>query len=246
MHTITSEAAPAAAPHPNTRLDAFVDAAFAFSVTLLVISADRIPDSVDSLLLALKALPSFAASFAMVAVFWHAHVSWSRRYPLQSTPAVLLSLLLVFLVLVYVYPLRLLFGTFFAWATGGWLPMPLREFAPGDVVSMYIVYGVAFSSMSACMAGLYAHAWRRRQALGLKADDAAAAAGDMATYLYLVLVGLLSMLVAALLPARATPWQMALPGFLYFVLTLTPVVDRRGRRWAYRRLRADEAPGKSG
>lgn len=225
----------------NTRLEAFVDAAFAFAVTLLVISADSTPDSSESLLQALKTLPSFAASFSMVALFWYAHVSWSRRYPLQTAPAVLMSLLLVFLVLVYVYPLRLLFGTFFSWATGGWLPMPLRQFAPGDVVFMYIVYGVAFSSMSACMAGLYAHAWRRRYPLGLHDDDAAAAAGEVATYLYFVFAGLLSVLFAALLPARVVPWQMAIPGCLYFMLSFTVVVESAGRRWGQRRLRDTDA-----
>ena len=62
-----------------TRLEAFVDAAFAFAVTLLVISIDAIPDSRAALVLALKSVPSFAACFAMIAMFWAAHARWSRR-----------------------------------------------------------------------------------------------------------------------------------------------------------------------
>lgn len=221
----------------NTRLEAFVDATFAFAVTLLVISADRIPDSVQSLLLALKALPSFAASFAMVALFWWAHVTWSRRYRMSSVPSLLLSLLLVFLVLVYVYPLRLLFGIFFSWASNGWLPMPLKGASGvGDIVLMYLVYGVAFVSMSACMAALYMHTWRRRRTLGLGARDAVAAAGEMASYLFLVLVGLVSVLVAVLLPPSPQSWLLALPGSIYFVLSVTGLVSRCGERWAMGRL----------
>ncbi len=117
-----------------TRLEAFVDAAFAFAVTLLVISADRVPDSVRALVLALKQVPAFAAGFALLALFWYAHVRWSRHYRLDGMLATLLSLLLVFLVLVYVYPLRLLLGTFFAWITAGWLPMPLSDVAQRAVV----------------------------------------------------------------------------------------------------------------
>jgi uncharacterized membrane protein len=228
----------------NNRLDAFVDAAFAFAVTLLVISADRIPDSVPALLVALKTIPAFAASFAMVALFWYAHVRWSRRYQLETVPATLLSLLLVFLVLVYVYPLRLLFGTFFAWITGGWLPMPLRDFSDvNDVVFMYTVYGVAFASMSACMAGLYAHAWRSRRPLQLTSEAAVEAAADVACYLYFIVVGAVSALVACSLPAEPSAWQLAIAGFLYCLLALTGLVDGAGRRWGMRRLRAAKGTG---
>jgi uncharacterized membrane protein len=228
----------------NSRLDAFVDAAFAFAVTLLVISAERIPDTLESLLLALKTVPAFAASFTMVALFWYAHVRWSRRYPLQTVPAVLMSLLLVFLVLVYVYPLRLLFGTFFAWISGGWLPMPLHgSSGAGAVLFMYIVYGVAFASMSACMAGLYAHAWRQRRVLQLSSQQAMDAAAEVAVYLFFVVAGLMSALVAWCLPDSPRPWQLALPGFLYFTLSFTWLADALGQRWGARRLRAAKGKG---
>ncbi len=230
-----NSASAAAAPQGNTRLEAFVDATFAFAVTLLVISADRIPDSASSLLLALKTLPSFAASFAMVTLFWWAHVNWSRRYRMNSVPSLLLSLLLVFLVLVYVYPLRLLFGIFFSWASGGWLPMPLNgAFGTGDIVLMYVVYGVAFVSMSGCMAALYAHAWRQRGKMAMSGEAAAIAAGETATYLFLVLAGLLSLLIALLLPPKPETWMVALPGAVYFMLFFTGLVDALGRRWASR------------
>ena len=163
-----------------TRLEAFVDAAFAFAVTLLVISADRVPDSVRALVLALKQVPAFAAGFALLALFWYAHVRWSRHYRLDGMLATLLSLLLVFLVLVYVYPLRLLLGTFFAWITAGWLPMPLSDVAGAPQIAfVFVFYGLAFASMSACMGGLYLLAWRRRRQLALDADRAADAIADL-------------------------------------------------------------------
>ena len=42
----------------STRVEAFVDAAFAFALTLLVIAGDSIPASVGELLKALKSLPA--------------------------------------------------------------------------------------------------------------------------------------------------------------------------------------------
>ena len=222
--------------HGVTRLEAFVDAAFAFAVTLLVISVERIPDSMAGLLQALKNVPAFAASFAMVAMFWYAHVRWSRRYRLGAVPATLLSLLLVFLVLVYVYPLRLLLGTFFAWITGGWLPMPLSDAnGPRPLAFMFVFYGLAFASMSACIGGLYVLAWRARGRLGLDGDAAPNAAGEVASHAYFVLVSLLSVLIALLLTEQSRSWQVALPGCAYFLLSFAGVVHVQGQRWGERR-----------
>lgn len=233
----------ASAVAANTRLEAFVDAAFAFAVTLLVISADAIPDSLPALVLAMKSLPSFAASFAMVAMFWYAHVQWSRRYRLQTAPAVLLSLLLVFLVLVYVYPLRLLFASFFAWASGGWLPLPMQTLAHGDIPWLYVIYGVAFSSMSACIAGLHALAWRMRHALELETAGARESVGQVAVYLFMVLAGATSAVLAALLPPDPTAWMLALPGMLYFLLFFSELAGQLGERWAAARMQIQKSPG---
>lgn len=224
----------------TTRLEAFVDAAFAFAVTLLVISGDHLPESLDDLLRALKNLPAFAASFVMVTMFWYAHVRWARQYRMDGLPATLLSLLLVFLVLVYVYPLRLLFGTFFSWVTGGWVPMPLSDVrGAGDILLMFIAYGVAFASTSACIAGLYQLAWRGRGTLALDSEAAASAAGQVASHAYFVLIALLSVLVVAVLPHQARPWQVALPGCVYFLLCFTGMFYTIGHRRAQRTLQQE-------
>ena len=60
-----------------TRLETFVDAAFAFAVTLLVISVDDVPRSFEELVLALKNIPVFLAASAQLFLFWIAHRSWS-------------------------------------------------------------------------------------------------------------------------------------------------------------------------
>ena len=56
-----------------TRLETFVDAAFAFAMTLLVVSFDAMPDSFAELYDALRRFPAFLAGFAILALFWHAH-----------------------------------------------------------------------------------------------------------------------------------------------------------------------------
>lgn len=49
-----------------TRLETFVDAAFAFAVTLLVVSFDAMPSSFAELYDALRRLPAFLAGFAIL------------------------------------------------------------------------------------------------------------------------------------------------------------------------------------
>ena len=46
-----------------TRLDTFIDAAFAFVLTILVISFDEIPSNYDELMTAVKRIPAFGFSF---------------------------------------------------------------------------------------------------------------------------------------------------------------------------------------
>jgi hypothetical protein len=45
-----------------TRLETFIDAAFAFAITMLVIAAQQIPDDIETLLAAFKNVPAFIAS----------------------------------------------------------------------------------------------------------------------------------------------------------------------------------------
>jgi uncharacterized membrane protein len=218
-----------------TRLETFVDAAFAFAVTLLLISVGDVPDSIGGLLDALRRVPAFAAAFALICMFWWAHNTWSRRYGLDDLPTLLLSLLFVFLALIYVYPLRMLFEGFFAWVSGGALPSTVTVASLAELRAMYVVYGACFATMGLTLAALYAHAFRRRAAIGLDAHEQVETLGEIASRAWLACNGLLSIAVALLLPERAPGWVYALPGTMYFSMFLTgPVVRLVVRRAAPR------------
>ena len=82
-----------------TRLESFVDAAFAFAVTLLVIGGgDNIPANYAEFLVAMQQVPAFALCFASLAFFWYAHHMWSRRFGLDDPMSTFLSLMLIFVV----------------------------------------------------------------------------------------------------------------------------------------------------
>ena len=52
-----------------TRLETFIDAAFALVISMLVIAAQQIPDNIQALLAAFRNVPTFICSIAVLGVF---------------------------------------------------------------------------------------------------------------------------------------------------------------------------------
>ena len=219
-----------------TRIEAFVDAAFAFAVTLLVISFDAIPDSVPALVEALKGVPAFAASFSLLAWIWWSHAAWSRRYGLDDGRSVLLSLLLVFLVLVYVYPLRLIFSSFFEFMSRGWLSSPLQVRDPVELRAMFVAYALAWTTLGCVVVALYRHAWRCREALGLDRDERIALRGQIAAHAMIPFTGLVALGWIAVVTVAGVPELSAFSGFAYGLMGFTGLASMRAERAASRGL----------
>ena len=93
-----------------TRLETFVDAAFAFAVTLLVVSFGSVPGTFAELMDAVRRVPAFFAGFALLVMYWAAHDRFSRRFGFEDGVVVTLSLMLVAVVLVYIFALLILMG----------------------------------------------------------------------------------------------------------------------------------------
>ncbi|PZO08210.1 MAG: hypothetical protein DCF27_09225 [Lysobacteraceae bacterium] len=216
-----------------TRLEAFVDAAFAFALTLVVIAGNDIPASVDELVLAMKAVPAYAGCFLLIMRCWSAHADWSRRYGLDDTTSRRLGVLLVFLVLIFVYPMRMVFSSLFNALTAGYLPTGFTINSVSDVPAMFIMFAVAFGLLGTVMTALYWHAWRLRDALGLSLHERARTRFEIMNWGAVPVVALLSLGLALAIPARAQSgiW-LGMPGFIFFLLNLAPPVLRRvSARW---------------
>lgn len=218
-----------------TRLETFCDAAFAFSVTILVISSGGVPGSYRELIAALKDVPAFAASFASIAGFWVAHRSWSRRYGLDDMPATILSLMMVFVMLVYVYPLKMMFSAFASFASGGWLPTSFAMEKVGDMLGLFVIYGVGFAAQTGMLAALYAHALRV-PALRLDPRERLLTRQKIVMFAVMGSAGLVSALFAAVMPTRIAVFA----GFVYMALPVVmPVLAIRQARKAELRAKAD-------
>src|ERR1700730_15719096 len=85
-----------------TRLETFIDAAFAFAISMLVIAAQQIPDDIASLLAAFKNVPTFICSIAVLSIFWRGHWLWSRRYGLEDGVSIFISWALIVTILIFI------------------------------------------------------------------------------------------------------------------------------------------------
>src|SRR6478609_12183734 len=94
-----------------TRLETFIDAAFAFAVTMLVISNGQVPNDIPALLEAFKNVPAFVASIAVLSIFWRGHWLWSRRFGLEDGASILISWTMLVTILIFIYPLKAIFGS---------------------------------------------------------------------------------------------------------------------------------------
>lgn len=197
-----------------TRIETFTDAAFAFSVTLLVISFDRLPATFPEFLLALRNVPAFAAGFATLAMFWFGHHVWSRRFGLDDGPTALLSLLFVFVMLIYVYPLRMVMSALFHWLSGGWMPFMLDSIQLEQLADIFIIYGIGFTAMSGLLALHYRYALAQSEALALNEKERFATVAGFYAWLILAGIGLFSVAWAWLMPPMVARWA----GFSYALL----------------------------
>ncbi|WP_339723709.1 TMEM175 family protein [uncultured Paraglaciecola sp.] len=141
-----------------TRIEVFSDAAFAFAVTMLVISLSTIPQNYQELLTALQRIPSFAASFAVMMLIWISHRRWSQRFGLDDGVSTFLTLALIFVVLVYVYPLKLIMDLMFYAFSQRWFPADFQVSSTAEVAVLLAIFSAGFFLIALIHFGLYQRA----------------------------------------------------------------------------------------
>lgn len=212
------------------RLDMFVDGAFAFILTLLLIGGDKIPDSADKLLYMLGGVPAFALCFFQIAFFWHGHVRWRKHCDSADSTGRWLSLMLVFFAMIFVYPLHMVYSGLFAGLSGGVLPSDFKlTGGPTDMRALFACFGLAYACMAGTLTLLFLHAARLSAKRGGNNIDARR---ELRIWSVPAAIGLASALVALLLPLSAPGWVWTIPGFMYSLLFLIgPVVGRFDRQY---------------
>lgn len=219
-----------------SRLEAFSDAVFAFALTLLVVSLE-VPSSYAELMNIMRGFVPFACTFALVTWIWYEHNKFFRRYGMEDPFTVFINGILLFLVLIFVYPLKfmatMVFGRF---GIGAPVVIEIRD---QDIPGLMVVYSLGFVVLFASFALLYWHAWRRRDALALSQEERMMLKSSLGHHLISISVGLASVALALVLPVR---WSW-LAGPLYGLMG--PLHGWWGHRSGVRveRLRAARGAG---
>ncbi len=220
-----------------TRLEMFSDAAFAFAMTMQVIASERVPGNLEELFDTLKRAPAFAASFTLIMLLWSGHRRWSRRFGLEDGGSVVLSLALVFSILVYIDPLRLMASVLLNWLSGGYLPSLLEIEVATDLTQLFALFGFGYFLLAGLLALLNGRALRLRDRLALDEVELEATRFDQWTWTIGAMTGLASALLATFGPR---PLDL-LAGFVYWLLPISmPFAAVRHHRRMSRLLEARE------
>lgn len=189
---------------------------FGFALTLLVVSLE-VPADYQGLLVTLSGFLPFAATFAVIVWIWFEHYLLFRRFGPEDGVTVVLNAVLLFVVLFYVYPLKFVFSNLIPQMTQRGLVVVPAGFAGmtlEEARQLMVTYSLGFVAIFGVLMLLYWHAWRRRDALGLDALDAYDALAGLRRHGISVGVGVVSCLLALVLPGR---W-LGLSGYAYVLL----------------------------
>jgi uncharacterized membrane protein len=220
-----------------TRLETFIDAAFAFAISMLVIAAQQIPDNIQALLAAFKNVPTFVCSISVLGIFWRGHWLWSRRYGLEDGASILISWAMIVTILIFIYPLKAIFGAMWFYISSGQVGQRFSlHTTEAEARTIFVIYALGLVAISAEILLLNLRAWQLREPLRLNALEKLIARGELSGWSVPVSVGIVSLILALILPAEQIQWS----GWVYFsMIVLVPAVDYFQRR----KLKKETLPG---
>ena len=177
-----------------TRLEGFTDSVFAFAVTLLVVSLE-VPDTFDELLKTMRGFLAFAICFYLLLIVWYDHYKYFRRYGLNDAPTLWLNSALLFITLMYVYPLKFLFTLLMSELFGF---ADTERIEVSQLPLLMVIYGAGFVAVQLVFALLYLRAHILRDVLGLDAYERSKTREEIQGFLLATGVRLISMALAVL------------------------------------------------
>ncbi len=225
----------------QTRIETFSDAVFAVAFTLVVLSS-TVPETFDELRKSIHdIIPSFIC-IVLIVVIWYQHYVFFLRYGLQNTKTVTINTFLLFLVLIYIYPLKFL-ARFLVELYSGLIfgrPDNFMDDFGGNMNSenmtlLMTAYGAGATMIFMAMTWLYRHAYNKREDLGLNEYESFATKASMWQNLLMSSIPFLSTMIAFLHPFGYGALNFGIAGFIYMLyppvmITFGYKMNRRSKK----------------
>ena len=152
-----------------SRLENFSDAVFAFSITLLMISLE-VPQTFTQILELTDELIAFAITIIPLFIIWQQHRQFFRRYGLDDSVVLKWNTILLFIVLIFIFPLKFLslfLVRFYSSVLFG-TPTVFGTMINGEQVPMLMVYyGLGALGLIFVFSRFYKHALNKKDELEL-------------------------------------------------------------------------------
>lgn len=213
-----------------SRLENFSDAVFAFSITLLMISLE-VPKNFTQILELSDELIAFAVTIVPLFIIWQQHRMFFRRYGLDDNKILIWNTVLLFIVLIFIFPLKflslflvrfyssLMFGTETVFGT----------MINGEQVPLLMIYyGIGALGLVFVFSRFYKHALNKKDELELSTDELRHTEYYKRLFTHLCFVPIISIVFVLVIMFFNITIASIVSGVLY---SLTGVVIVINQRW---------------
>jgi len=223
-----------------SRLEGLTDAVIGFAVTLLIVSME-VPNSLDALFAMVMGFPSFAITFMLLIFIWYWHYRFFRQFGLNTGKVVWANGVLLFLVLLFVYPLKFLATVVINYVViEGWLGIDMPNvvtFRPDQFPYLHALYASGFAAVFYCFTWFYRIALASADELNLSAYERRSVEVHANMFFIVATIPLLTVIVA-FLPFNMAPMWAGWSNMLVWPAT---AIYGRMVRGELDRLEAEEA-----
>jgi len=208
----------------NSRMVGLSDGVFALAIAILLI-ASNVPTNFDELMAFVNDVPPFGICIIFIYWIWNEQNKVFQSYNLFDSKMNLLNMLLLFFVLVYVYPLKFLMKWLFQYF-GSLSHGTLREdyqkltsMIPMEKLpQLMVIYSIGFICIFSCLYLMHRHGLSKQQELKLSPLQLLNSNLSKNQLSHTVIVGIISFLCAFIGVVTESPLGSFFSGIVYNLL----------------------------
>ncbi len=213
-----------------SRLENFSDAVFGFSITILMISLE-VPKTFTGMLDLTDELIAFAITIIPLVIIWNQHRKFFRRYGLNDKIIFRWNTVLLFIVLIFLFPLKFLslfLIRFISWIFFGTQNVFVTMIEGTQVPWLMVYYGIGAFGILFVFSRFYNHALRKKDELGLNSYEIKHTQYYKRVFTHLCFIPIISIAFVLLFMKINLAVASIVSGILY---SLTGIVFKINNRW---------------